>query len=388
MKTNKDIVQWIVRYVQGELDEEGMSRLQAWRAASLRNEEIFQRMTSRQHFEESLEKAEMTEEEMSAEWELICKKLVKGRRLRFSHIMQYAAVVFVLLCGGGIWYFHGGTGQAGENVIRTNEGRIKEIGAKAILVLSDGQEFDLQKAADLKMLQDHQVSLFVDSDTLSYTSESVGEITEWHTLKIPRGGEYVLILGDGSTVYLNAESQLTYPARFSGNERKVHLIGEAYFKVAKDSAKPFIVETEPLQIRVLGTEFGVRAYSDEECIKTTLKEGKVSVAAKKEQRVLMPDMQAVFNKSDEYLEVKKVDVNLFIGWKEGRLIFDNCPLEQVLKDLSRWYAFDVVFDREELRTLPFSLNIKKHKIFEEVLVLLENTGSVHFEIKGNTVVVK
>lgn len=139
---------------------------------------------------------------------------------------------------------------------------------------------------------------------------------------------------------------------------------------------------------MLGTEFGVRAYSDEECIKTTLKEGKVSVAAKKEQRVLIPDMQAVFNKSDEYLEVKKVDVNLFIGWKEGRLIFDNCPLEQVLKDLSRWYAFDVVFDREELRTLPFSLNIKKHKIFEEVLVLLENTGSVHFEIKGNTVVVK
>lgn len=238
------------------------------------------------------------------------------------------------------------------------------------------------------MLQDHQTSLFVDRDTLSYSSENTEASTEWHTLKIPRGGEYVLILGDGSTVYLNAESQLTYPARFSDSERRVRLIGEAYFEVAKDSVKPFIVETEPLQVRVLGTKFGVRAYPDEECIKTTLKEGKVSVAAKTEQRVLIPDMQAVFNKSDECMEVKKVDVNQFIGWKDGRLIFDNCPLEQVLKDLGRWYSFDVIFDREELRTLPFSLNIKKHKVFEEVLELLENTGSVHFEIKENTVVVK
>lgn len=388
METNKDIVQWIVRYVQGELDEEGIARLQEWRDASPGHEEMFQRMISRQHFEESWEKSEMTREEMDAEWELIHKKLVKGRKIRFRRVMQYAAVIFVLLCGGGLWYFHGDSGQSGENVISSNEGQIKEIGSKAILVLSDGREFDLQKVVDLKMLQDHQTSLFVDRDTLSYSSENTEASTEWHTLKIPRGGEYVLILGDGSTVYLNAESQLTYPARFSDSERRVRLIGEAYFEVAKDSVKPFIVETEPLQVRVLGTKFGVRAYPDEECIKTTLKEGKVSVAAKTEQRVLIPDMQAVFNKSDECMEVKKVDVNQFIGWKDGRLIFDNCPLEQVLKDLGRWYSFDVIFDREELRTLPFSLNIKKHKVFEEVLELLENTGSVHFEIKENTVVVK
>ena len=164
--------------------------------------------------------------------------------------------------------------------------------------------------------------------------------------------------------------------------------GEAYFEVQKDTTKPFIVDVDPLRVQVMGTEFGVRAYSDEECIKTTLKQGKVSVESEERSVILTPDLQATFNRSDGRLDAKEVNVNLYIGWKDGRLIFDNYPLERVLKDLGRWYAFNVVFEREELRVLPFSLNIKKHEVFAEVLDLLEETGCVKFEIEDNTVIVK
>ena len=156
----------------------------------------------------------------------------------------------------------------------------------------------------------------------------------------------------------------------------------------QDTTKPFIVDMDSLQIRVLGTEFGVRAYTDEECVKTTLKQGSVKVETNSNNLILSPGTQAIFKKSDHSLERQEVNINLFIGWKDGRLIFKHCPLEEVLRDLGRWYNFNVTFEREELRSLPFSLNIEKHEDFSEVLDLLEETECVTFEITDNTVIVK
>lgn len=207
-------------------------------------------------------------------------------------------------------------------------------------------------------------------------------------MKIPRGGEYVLVLSDGTTVYLNAESELTYPVKFSGKDRRVCLKGEAYFEVERDTCKPFIVEANSLEIQVLGTEFGVRAYGDEECVRTTLKKGKVSVESEGCGVILTPNMQASFDKKTSQMDVREVNVDLFLGWKDGRLIFDNCSLEDILKDLGKWYDFDVRYAREDARLIPFSLNIKKHDAFAEVLQLLEDTGCVKFDIRDNVVVVK
>ncbi len=139
---------------------------------------------------------------------------------------------------------------------------------------------------------------------------------------------------------------------------------------------------------MLGTTFGVRAYEDENDIQTTLESGKVVVRAAGQSVNLVPDRQALFDKSTGGIEVRDVDVDLYLAWAKGRLVYDDCPLEKILADLGRWYAFDVFYRRDELRSYKFSLNMKKHEAFTRVLELIEKTGDIQFDIEGKTVIVK
>ncbi len=150
---------------------------------------------------------------------------------------------------------------------------------------------------------------------------------------MPRGGEYTLVLADGSKVFLNAESSLKYPVLFSGDLRKVKLEGEAYFEVKRNPEKPFVVDIGGMQVNVLGTTFGIRAYADEREIRTTLVSGRVNVSAGKQVYELKPSEQAVFDKQTEAVKVAAVDTELFVGWKDGRLVFDNCSLERIFERL-------------------------------------------------------
>ena len=149
-----------------------------------------------------------------------------------------------------------------------------------------------------------------------------------------------------------------------------------------------MVEAQQMEILVLGTTFGVRAYEDEKEIQTTLESGKVLVSAGGYKVNLVPNEQARFDKSKSVLSVEDVDIDLYLAWKDGRLMYDNCPLEKILNDLGRWYAFDVFYSREEARSYQFSVNMKKHEVFTRVLELIEKTGDIKFEIKGKTVIVK
>ena len=151
---------------------------------------------------------------------------------------------------------------------------------------------------------------------------------------------------------------------------------------------PFVVETGGMAVRVLGTEFDVRAYEGEARTLTTLVEGRVEVDAGGGRRGLEPGQQAVFDRVKGGVEVRTVDVEEFVGWKNGRLVFDNRPLEYILDELGRWYSFEVFYAREELKDVPFSLNIEKHDDFARVLGLVERTGKVRFTVKGNTVIVQ
>lgn len=390
LKTREYIVQLIVLQVQGMLDDAGQRELLEWRESSPENEVLFQKMTSRVHFEESLKVCEMTEEEMETEteWNSIRKKTIGSHRLALKRFLPYAAILFVALLVGGIWMLGGRDSLLPDDSLVTKARRVKKIEPQAILVMGDGTTINLKDSVSLATLVSMKMALSADEDVLTYTKGSVDTVIEYHTMKIPRGGEYVLVLSDETTVYLNAESELTYPVKFRGNDRRVFLKGEAYFDVKRDSSKPFIVETNSLKIQVLGTEFGVRAYQNEEYIRTTLKKGKVSVESEEDGVVLAPGMQVSFDKETTKMDVQEVNVDLFLAWKDGRLVFDNCSLENILKDLGKWYDFDVYYEREDARLIPFSLNIKKHDAFAEVLQLLEDTGCVEFNIENNIVIVK
>ena len=388
-ETREYIVRLIALHVQGMLDEAGQRELREWRESSPENEALFLKMTSRTHFDESLRNCELTAEEMKSEWRSIYGKTIGRRRVGLRRVLRYAAVLIVIVSVGGIRMLQNKEEDTLDNALMAKARLIKKLEPQAVLVLQDGTLINLKDTASLSELVSTKVALSANKEVLKYSDNHVDTVVEYHTLKIPRGGEYVLVLADGSTVYLNAESKLTYPVHFTGKERRVYLTGEAYFEVQRDTSRPFIVEiADSLKIQVLGTEFGVRAYAEEGCIRTTLKKGKVSVENGGYGVILTPNMQASFHKKTSRLDVREVNVDLYLAWKDGRILFDNRPLEDILKDLGKWYDFDVRYEREDARFIPFSLNIKKHDAFAEVLRLIEDTGCVEFKIEDNTVVVK
>ncbi|MFT3701420.1 MAG: FecR domain-containing protein [Agriterribacter sp.] len=226
---------------------------------------------------------------------------------------------------------------------------IKDIPAgtsKAILVLGDGSSVALDSAAVSQLKEgdgtviDKQYGKLVYNHPANATSPVL-----YNTLRIPRGAEYQLVLPDGSKVWMNAASSLKFPTRFTGTERKVFLSGEAYFEVAKNAKKPFKVSTdEGIEVEVLGTHFNVKAYEDENDVKTTLTEGKVKIRKDENTVTLAPSQQGLWKKKAQNLTVKEVDAEKEIAWKNGIIEFNDDELPYIMRQLSRWYDVDISFE--------------------------------------------
>lgn len=388
MQTRNDdkIKQLILRYVKGELDEPEERELRAWREESEEHEEMFRRLVSAKRLEEGFRRFVKTPEAEERAWNRILNRTTrKGRHIRKWSWIKYAAMFALPLAIVGVLYFL--LSDSPREEVTLAEVQILPGKAKAELVLPGGDKVLLSDGT----VQTVREGVSNNGDTLRYEelgTERPGTPEEYHVLRVPRGGEYTLVLADGTTVYLNAESELKYPVRFSGDSRKVYLKGEAYFDVERNERMPFTVEARGVQVLVLGTSFGVRAYEGEENILTTLVQGKVEVSADGQRAGLIPGQQADFNKKDDRLTVAEVDVELYVGWKDGRLVFDNQPLSFILNELSRWYSFDVVYTNDSLKQIPYSLNIKKHEDIAHVLKFIERTGKVKFEMNKNTIIVK
>lgn len=387
LSKEEHIARLIFLHVQGMTDDAQEKELNEWRSVSSRHEELFQRMLSSEHVEKSISRFVKTEEEEERGWRQLQQKARSGRSVRKIKWFPYAAAIVLILSVGSVFYFSGDKEQTEILPIAKNE--VQVPGSRAVLILPDGRKVDLENEVLRSDLAQSDSLLLVSARSLKYRDIDSPDTTEiFHTLEIPRGGEYLLTLSDGTMIYLNSESTLSFPVKFQGKERKVYLTGEAYFKVAKNTEHPFVVTAGELEVLVTGTTFGVRAYKDEKDIQTTLESGQVTVRVEGKSVKLVPNKQVLFNKSTMGLEVRDVDVDLYLAWADGRLVYDNCPLEKILTDLGRWYNIDVFYSRDELREYNFSLNMKKHEEFTQVLELIGKTGEVQFEIKDNTVIVK
>lgn len=387
LSKEEHIARLIFLHIQGMTDNVQEKELNEWRSVSPRHEELFQRMLSSEHVEKSISRFVKTEEEEERGWWQLQQRARSGRSVRKIKWFPYAAAIVLILSVGGVFYFSGDKEQTEILPIAKNE--VQVPGSRAVLILPDGRKVDLENEVLRSDLAQSDSLLLVSARSLKYRDIDSPDTTEiFHTLEIPRGGEYLLTLSDGTMIYLNSESTLSFPVKFQGKERKVYLTGEAYFKVAKNTEHPFVVTAGELEVLVTGTTFGVRAYKDEKDIQTTLESGRVTVRVEGKSVKLVPNKQVLFNKSTMGLEVRDVDVDLYLAWADGRLVYDNCPLEKILTDLGRWYNIDVFYSRDELRSYQFSLNMKKHEEFTQVLELIGKTGEVQFEIKDNTVIVK
>ena len=219
--------------------------------------------------------------------------------------------------------------------------------------------------------------------SLAFAERDTAGAVVWNELAVPVGGESFVMLEDSTRVWLNADSRLRYPSRFEGVERRVELEGEAYFEVVKDAGRSFVVATERGDVRVLGTSFDVRAYGGEE-MTATLVTGRVRYEREGRRVTLAPGEQVRVTAAG-HVEKRRVDVEEYVGWREGIYVFDRRPLAEIARDLERWYGVRVLFMSQELRELPFTGYLERYDKIERFLELLKATGELDYQVTGRDI---
>lgn len=269
----------------------------------------------------------------------------------------------------------------------------KEIGfgtSKAILTLSNGVQVKLKKGNNYTTS-----NLKTNGEEIIYTDpKKTKNDISYNYLTIPRGGQFTIILSDGTQVWLNSETKLKYPVNFiEGKSRKVELVyGEAYFDVSHSTEHKganFEVSHNKQHIEVLGTEFNVKAYKDETNVFTTLIKGKVAIKALNINEVLVPNEQSVFNIDNNSITINKVDIDNEISWKMGLFSFKSMSLKEIVKVLSRWYDVDIKFKDPKIEKLKFNGILKRNQSLEEILTIIQSTNYIKkFKINGNEIIIE
>ncbi len=260
-------------------------------------------------------------------------------------------------------------------------------GNKALLTLANGSTIVLTGAQNGKLANQGGVVINKTADGLiSYAGSKQNDAVNslvYNTASTPRGGQYQFILSDGTKVWLNSSSSIKYPVEFIGNERRVELTGEAYFEVAHNAAKPFRVISNGQTVEVLGTHFNINAYNDESVIKTTLLEGSVKVSSQNASDIIKPGEQSQFSNGN--FNVKSVDVDEAVAWKNGFFYFEDNSIQEVMRQLSRWYDVDIKYDGQ-LPARRFSGEISRDVNASQILDIL-SFKKIHYKIDGKTIVV-
>ncbi|WGQ11819.1 FecR domain-containing protein [Pedobacter gandavensis] len=264
--------------------------------------------------------------------------------------------------------------------------------SKATLVLEDGSTIALtaddsdtvlnQKGITISKTKDGMLVYEVDSKNVT------SEVPAYNELRTPKGAQYEVLLPDGTRVWLNTSSSLRYPLKFAKNERRVSLSGEGYFEVEKVTVDgkrlPFFVETSRQVVQVLGTEFNISAYEDDQLVKTTLMSGIVNVSGKtgNNSKTLSPGEQSILN-SDHQLSVLKVNPESARAWKNGNFLFEDVHLKEILKQFARWYNVEV--DYNDIPNTRYNILVSRNETLLKVLQMLEKTGNLKFQIVNNTI---
>ena len=307
----------------------------------------------------------------------------KARMLRNFRV---AASFLLILALGGVAYWLNDFWDTGNGPKLMEE--IHPIMSKAYIMMDDGTCMVLGKDEG-EVLEADGTKIVRDSTKVKYTSENDKETSKiaYNELNVPRGGEYVLELSDGTKVWVNADSRLKYPIRFREECREVYLLtGEAYFEVARNEAKPFWVHTSRGSVKVLGTEFNLSAYKDDLMPSATLINGAVRVIECRGDSVMLkPGQQAVVGKKG--LEVQEVDVAYITSWVDGKFHFEDARLEDIALRIARWYDVKISFQQEELKEVRFSGAMLKFRPLGDLIEMIEATSYVRFSVQGDCIVI-
>lgn len=263
---------------------------------------------------------------------------------------------------------------------------IRPGGNKAILTLHDGSKIVLNDAREGTLAQQGNTKIVkLANGQLAYNqTNTLPAKVLYNTMTTPRGGQYKLILPDGTQVWLNSASSITYPTAFVGNERNVSISGEAYFEVAKDKSKPFHVKSGNQTVDVLGTHFNIMAYADEDAIKTTLLEGSVRVVENNITSMLKPGQQAIVDKQGG-IKITAASIDEALAWKNGYFKFNRVDIRFIMRQVARWYDVDIVYQGRFPKD-EFVGKIGRGENISQVLRILE-LDDVHFKIEDKKIIV-
>lgn len=362
-----------------KLNESEARLLDDWRQDSEVKERVFRNLQeiSTDDLERRYERTDVDER-----WEYFKKKR-SGRRKRIMWSVGVAASICLLMTAAlGYWVQR--PDERDELAVETEQPN------SVRLVLSTGETMNVSAEPEKVMALNEGTKLYVEGH-LKYVHDSVPvKELQYNELIVPRGTFFHLVLSDGTKVWLNADSRIKYPVAFGEDKRQVELQGEGYFEVAKEEGRPFIVSTDRMDVRVLGTTFDVNTYEDQGKVFVVLKEGLVEVLAEgNESRIITPGQMALLDVFDlgAGIQVEKCDADVYTAWKQGSYSFRNMPLREMLKQVSRYYDVTIVYEdgfEEEYYTGDISHDIS----LESLLSVIENSTSVSFKLERKTVYIQ
>lgn len=376
------IARLIARYLSDEIGEEEQAELTRWRDESPENERLFQEICKEENIKQNMQKRQTFHAEDG--WEGVQRKIQRHRfRHRILNICKYAAIfIFPVAIATVAIYESGNEPQPLSQV----EEQIVPGGKKAVLILDNGEAIDLKSTSGVELKEKDGTVIQVDSTVLNYQQAPArtSEKLAYNKVNVPRGGEYQLMLSDGSKVQLNSMSSIRFPVQFAQDCRLVELEGEAYFEVSK-TGQPFIVQTKGMKIEVLGTTFNISAYANEE-YQTTLVSGSVKVQTENgSNRILKPSEQACITPGSNQINVRNVDTAFYTSWIHGKINFKDQRLDDIMKTLARWYDMDVVYENEATKELRFGCYVNRYNEITPLVKLLEQTGRVTVTVEGKTI---
>lgn len=380
-ETQEMISLLICKQLIGTISEDEQQVLDEWRKADSHNEAAYQRLKDTDRLSVEYHRSQITDyhrplADMKRRLNLERPATSARSNRPWVYGLMSAAAVLLLIFGATLFFKKTITDAVSPEETLVAQTEIVPGTTKAVLTLDNGKRVELGANEE--------------ANTKVIAKATAGEPVSMNNLSIPRGGEFKVTLEDGTEVWLNAETTLRYPEAFDGDERRVEVSGEAYFKVAKNAEKPFYVVSGGQEVRVYGTEFNVHAYNDEPTIFTTLVEGSISLRplnGNKSELMLTPGNQSVFTRGDASARVRKVDTEVVTSWRHGVFVFEDQNLEQIMRTLSRWYNFEYEFADAKVAQTEFMGSIPRYGSFNEVIDIFKKMGGIHLTLQGTKVLI-
>ncbi len=395
----------IRKYRDSSISEEEMQVLEEWKGSRVENRVLFEKLVDDETLGDALLEMERTGSGLHAQrifekmgLDLPVTEQFPVRRFLNKKTVQWlVAAALIAAIAGTAWFFAGAPGSNPANKPIAEVNTILPGSDKAVLTLADGSQVVLDSTVQDVIKEQGNVDILSKGGRLVYDASKLvkrdAQAVFINTITTPRGGQYQVVLPDGTAVWLNAASSISFPTAFTGGERKVSITGEAYFEVARDKSKPFRVSVVPrvgitggMEVTVLGTHFNINAYPDEDAMRTTLVEGSVMVRKEGAQMKIVPGEQASIAANSSVFQKSNPDIEEVLAWKNGRFKFNNTDVVSIMRQMARWYDVEIKTEGD-LSAIRFSGGISRKDNIEKLLEILESEGRVKFSVQGRNITV-